>query len=81
MRTVRGLAADGTSVVVVVHDLNLAAAYSDRVVLLSRGRIVADGTPAEVIHADQIESVHQQPVTVMQHPTRECPMVVPIDPA
>lgn len=41
----------------VVHDLNLAARFADQIVLLNEGRVVASGTPAEVLTADRIESV------------------------
>jgi iron complex transport system ATP-binding protein len=41
----------------VVHDLNLAARFADQIVLLSDGRVVADGTPVEVLTAERIEAV------------------------
>ncbi|MBS1797311.1 MAG: heme ABC transporter ATP-binding protein [Acidobacteria bacterium] len=41
----------------VVHDLNLAARFSDRIVVLDRGRVAADGAPAEVLTADRIVEV------------------------
>ena len=48
---------DGTTVVAVLHDLGLAAAFFPRLVLLDRGRIVADGTPAEVLSGERIRGV------------------------
>lgn len=53
----RNLCRDGLLVVAVTHDLNLAAAYSDRVVVLDRGQVVADATPAEVLTAESIRTV------------------------
>ncbi|MEN3329247.1 MAG: heme transport system ATP-binding protein [Acidobacteriota bacterium] len=41
----------------VVHDLNLAARFADQIVLLHEGRVVASGTPAEVLTAERIEAV------------------------
>lgn len=41
----------------VVHDLNLAARFADQIVLLNEGRVVANGTPAEVLTAERIEAV------------------------
>jgi iron complex transport system ATP-binding protein len=41
----------------VVHDLNLAARFADQIVLLDRGRVVADGTAAEVLTAERIREV------------------------
>src|SRR5699024_8901321 len=52
LRRAQRLRADGTCVVVVLHDLNLAAAHADRVVLLDQGRIVANGEPREVLTVD-----------------------------
>lgn len=48
---------DGTTVVAVLHDLGLAATFFPRLVLMDNGRIVADGTPAEVLTDDRIRSV------------------------
>lgn len=50
-------ARDGTTVVAVLHDLGLAAAFFPRLVLLDRGRIVADGEPLEVLSGERIRSV------------------------
>jgi len=48
---------DGTTVVAVLHDLGLAAHFFPRLVLLDRGRIVADGAPDEVLTPDRIRDV------------------------
>ncbi|MCX5115711.1 ABC transporter ATP-binding protein [Micromonospora sp. NBC_00362] len=55
----RFLAESASTVVVTLHDLNLAAQYCDRLVLLSDGRVVAAGTPVEVLTTSQIEQVYQ----------------------
>ncbi len=70
---------EGACVVVVLHDLNLASAYSDRVVMLHDGIVVADGAPGTVFTAERIRKVYRQEVLVMDHPTRECPMIVTTD--
>jgi iron complex transport system ATP-binding protein len=49
MGLLRGIAHEGRGVVAVLHDLSLAARYCDRLVLLSRGRVLADGPPCEVL--------------------------------
>ncbi|HBY62616.1 MAG TPA: hypothetical protein DEH78_22575 [Solibacterales bacterium] len=56
-RLLRQLAADGRLIVAVTHDLNLAATYSDRVVLLARGGVAADGPPEQVLTAARIRDV------------------------
>jgi iron complex transport system ATP-binding protein len=48
---------DGTTVIAVLHDLGLAALFFPRLVLLDRGRIVADGSPTEVLTAGRIRDV------------------------
>jgi iron complex transport system ATP-binding protein len=48
---------DGTTVMAVLHDLGLAAAFFPRLVLLDKGRIVADGAPAEVLSRERIREV------------------------
>lgn len=80
LRAVRTLADEGACVIVVLHDLNLAAGYADRIVLLEQGRVAADGTPAQVLTREHIERVYQQPVLVLRHPQRDVPLVVVADP-
>lgn len=50
-------AREGTTVIAVLHDLGLAAAFFPRLVLLDRGRIVADGEPSEVLSGERIQDV------------------------
>lgn len=65
----RGLRRDtGLTVVSVSHDLNLAAAYSDRVAMLLCGAITAAGTPAEVLTEERIREVFRTAVLVDRHP-------------
>jgi iron complex transport system ATP-binding protein len=56
-RLLRGLADEGLAVVLVVHDLALAAAVADEVVVVSEGRSVATGAPHEVLHTQQLRDV------------------------
>jgi iron complex transport system ATP-binding protein len=77
MRVVRGRAAAGDAVVVVLHDLSLAAAHADRVVVLHHGRVVADGAPGEVCRPDLLRHVYRAPIEVLPHPRSGIPIVVP----
>ncbi|MEO7793507.1 MAG: heme ABC transporter ATP-binding protein [Thermoanaerobaculia bacterium] len=61
---VRELADEGTGVVAVLHDLNLAAEYCDRIVLLRAGRVVAVGTTAEVLTYQNLTSVYETEIYV-----------------
>ncbi|HEX9400211.1 MAG TPA: ABC transporter ATP-binding protein [Anaeromyxobacter sp.] len=62
MRMARLAARGGLCVVAVLHDLNLAAAACDRVVILSSGRVVAGGPPPEVLTAERVREVWGLPV-------------------
>jgi len=75
-RQLRRLAATGLGVLVVVHDLQLAAAYADQVALLNTGDMVAVGKPADVLTAERIEAVYGHPVTVMASPDGDYPLIV-----
>ena len=55
------LARDGVAVLVVLHDLTLAAAYCDRLALLDAGRVVASGAPREVLTAANVARVYGEP--------------------
>jgi len=78
MACARTLASTGIAVVVVLHDLSLAAAYADRVALIARGALRAVGTPAEVITAAMVEEVYGLPVQILQQSGR--PIVLPVRP-
>lgn len=67
----------GACVVVVLHDLNQAARYADRVLMFARGRLVADGTPAEVFTAQQVGEVYRQRVLRVDHPETGAPLLIP----
>jgi iron complex transport system ATP-binding protein len=68
----------GRTVVMVLHDLNLAARYADRLVAMRDGRIVAAGKPAEVITEELLEEVFGLAARVIPDPVAGTPLVVPI---
>lgn len=55
----------GVTVVSTMHDLSLAGEFADRLLLLDRGRIAAQGTPVEVLQAELVERIYRTPVTVL----------------
>ncbi|MFD4367450.1 heme ABC transporter ATP-binding protein [Rhodococcus sp. NPDC058521] len=77
MTVARESAAHGNAVVVVLHDLALAAAYADRIVVLEKGHVVADGPPDEVLSETLLTAVYGHPVEVMPHPRTGATLVVP----
>ncbi|MFE0603166.1 heme ABC transporter ATP-binding protein [Streptomyces sp. NPDC058892] len=78
LRVCRERARAGDAVVVVLHDLGLAAAYADRAAVLHDGRIAAHGPPAEVFEPTLLSRVYRQPVEVLRHPRTGAPLVVPV---
>jgi iron complex transport system ATP-binding protein len=59
MKLLRDLAArDGVTVIAVMHDINLAAHFFDRLLLLDEGKLVADGRPSEVLTPERIRNVY-----------------------
>lgn len=59
LERVRQLQASGKSILMVVHDLNLALRYADRVLMLCCGELVADGPPDQVLTAERVSQVFQ----------------------
>ncbi len=76
MSLCRQLANDGRAVLAVLHDLNLAGAYADRVMVMSEGAVAAVGTPEEVLCPDLLSAVFHQQVMVMRHPQTDKPVVL-----
>ncbi len=68
----------GRTVVAVLHDLNQAARYASHVVAMREGRIVARGTPAEVVTESVVEEVFDLPCRVMCDPVAGSPLVLPL---
>ncbi|NLG34122.1 MAG: ABC transporter ATP-binding protein [Lentisphaerae bacterium] len=77
MEVLSGKAAEGLRVVAVMHDLNLAALFCDRLILMQDGEIVADGTPAEVLTPSLLRAVYGRHLNVVQVPGLIPPVVLP----
>jgi len=60
----RRLRNEGTTILLVTHNINLAARYADELVLMDRGRIAAQGTPASVLTEDRVAGVYEWPVSI-----------------
>jgi iron complex transport system ATP-binding protein len=76
MQVLRALADDGVAVVAVLHDLNLAAASADRLLLLNAGAAAAYGTPREVLTSELLSAAYSYSMQVIDHPLRNCPLVL-----
>jgi iron complex transport system ATP-binding protein len=64
------------TVLMTLHDLNLAALYADQVALMQRGEIVAQGSARDVFTADQLSRVYGVEIAVGVHPVRGTPVVM-----
>ncbi|WP_258396178.1 ABC transporter ATP-binding protein [Streptomyces sp. Amel2xB2] len=70
--------AAGTTVVVVLHDLNLACRYADHLVVMRDGGIVAEGRPSDIVTEELVTEVFGMRCSVVSDPSSHTPMIVPI---
>ena len=69
--------ARGTTIVMVLHDINLAARYADHLFALRRGRLIASGAPSEVVTSDLVREVFDLDSLVIADPVSGTPLVLP----
>ena len=69
-------AAEGLRVVAVLHDLNLAALFCDRLILIQSGEIAADGPPAEILTESRLVPAYGEKIEVLRHPETQKPLVL-----
>ncbi|WP_342356056.1 ABC transporter ATP-binding protein [Nocardioides dongkuii] len=70
--------ARGTTVVMVLHELNLAARYADHLVVMCEGRVLREGAPGEVLDADCVREAFGLDARIVPDPVTGSPMVVPL---
>jgi len=68
LNVIKQSASSGIGVLIVLHDLNLAAKFADKIALFDQGKIVRLGTPEQVLTEDSLSTVYGVPVTVAQTP-------------
>ncbi len=66
------------TVVMVSHDINLAAMYGQRLLLMKAGEIISIGTPEEVLSGQTLEAAYGCPVFVDENPVAKCPRITPV---
>ncbi|NMM65155.1 ABC transporter ATP-binding protein [Clostridium sp. P21] len=66
------------TVITVLHDLNLAAQYSDYLILVNKGSIASQGTPEEVLTKDNVKKVYNINMCMIQNPITGKPYIIPI---
>ena len=78
LELLRASADEGMTVFLITHSIDLVAQFADHMLLLAEGRVVAQGTPQEVIRADVLSDVYQWPVSVHHDPETGAPRVTPL---
>lgn len=68
----------GTTIAMVLHDINLAARYADHLVMMAAGRIIASGPPGEVISAESVRAAFGLAARVVDDPVSGTPMIIPL---
>ena len=68
----------GTTIVMVLHDINLSARYADHIFALHNGKLVAEGEPSKVITSTLIQDIFGLHCTVIEDPVSGSPSVIPI---
>lgn len=76
LKLIKKFTSKTNSAIVVLHDLNLAAQFADKVLLMKSGRVEAFGTPSEVFTADLISETYNFPCTICKNPINENPMII-----
>lgn len=76
LQAVRDFADRGVAVMVILHDLNLAARYCDRLLLLDKGRMYSLDRPEVVLRPDALKAVFGLEVLVQAHPERGHPLII-----
>ncbi len=72
---------DGRTLVLVLHDINLACRYADNIIAMRDGRVIAEGPPAEVVTAETMREVFGLDCTIIADPAAGTPMLIPACPA
>jgi len=76
LEIIKNFTQNENSAVVVLHDLNLAAQYADKILLMKSGKVAAYGTPEEVFTAENISEAYNFPCTICDHPITSNPMII-----
>ena len=76
LKIVRSFAKKDVAVLLILHDLNLAAQYADRILMINAGKIVAQGKPENILTPEIIRRTFQVTVAQQKHPFFDCPLII-----
>jgi iron complex transport system ATP-binding protein len=68
----------GTTICMVLHDINLAAKYADYIFAMKKGQLIKEGKPSEVISSELLEEVFGLKSTIINDPVSNTPLIIPI---
>lgn len=68
----------GTTIVMVLHDINLSARYADYIFALKEGQLIAEGTPTHILTSELMKQLFKLDCIVMEDPVSKSPSIVPI---
>jgi len=78
LELLRASASRGMTIFLITHHLDLAARFADRLLLLDRGRVAAEGPPREVLREETLQRVYEWPISVSDDPATGVPRVTPL---
>jgi iron complex transport system ATP-binding protein len=76
LEIIKNFTKKANSAIVVLHDLNLAAQFADKILLMKSGKVAAYGTPQEIFTAETISQAYNFPCTICGHPITNNPMII-----
>ncbi|WNG29941.1 heme ABC transporter ATP-binding protein [Cystobacter fuscus] len=76
LQLVKELTREGVAALLILHDLNLVSQYADKVLVLAERRVLAFGTPHEVMTTEVLTRAFGYPMTALPHPWLECPLII-----
>lgn len=76
LQTIKDFTLNANSAIVVLHDLNLAAQFADKIILMKKGEITANGKPQEVFTKEIIQDAYNFPCVIFNNPITHKPMIV-----
>lgn len=76
LKIVKNFTHKGVGVFAILHDLNLASQYADKILILAEGKVRAYGKPESVLTSEILSDAFQHPIQVMDHPTHPCKLIV-----
>lgn len=67
----------GMTILTVTHDVNLAAQFCQRIIIMKNGEILADGKTSDVLNKETLQGVYDTPLEIVRHPNSRLPVILP----